>query len=534
MTKTNYRILNDCRGMLEDEIVQTIFEQRGIEDVDHFMNPTEEDLLPLDSLYRVNEAYERVMTAISNNEHIFILADTDLDGITSGAIITRYLKHFTDNIHVYIDEGKQHGLIGQDLSQFKNSNLLIIVDSLDKDISQYKKLKDMGVDIIILDHHAIKESEPYDDYAILVSSQRKYENPQLSGAGVVWKFCKYFDEVNTTDFADELVDLAASGIIGDMMSMTSPENRYIAKIGLSQKINPCIKKIVGSFDFNSTAVAFSLAPIVNAANRIGKNNIALDAFLADDNKQVLAYVKELKKCKELQNKEVERLLPNVIEQCEAQADKKMIVTIIDTPYGISGLLGNKLLEKYQKPILILKDCGDTYSGSMRAVGVPDFRQICNDSGLAKCDGHELAAGVSIKKDDLDKFALYIEETLPELDTNVSVDVDIQLDISDITRNLVDKIKMIDRISGTDFKPIKVFIDGIDEYEIGQMSDYKHLVVKPNDYLQIIKWNFDGSFDDLEEHSLMNDELQVVGVLDSGWLGKKFSLKVICDEIEEVG
>ena len=116
---------------------------------------------------------------------------------------------------------------------------------------------------------------------------------------------------------------------------------------------------------------------------------------------------------------------------------------------------------------------------------------------------------------------------------MSVDVNIQLDISDITRSLVDKIKMIDRISGTDFKPVKVFIDGIDEYEIGQMSDYKHLVIKPNDYLQIIKWNFNGSFDDMEEHSLMNDELQVVGNLDSGWLGRKFSLKVICDEIEEV-
>ena len=173
---------------------------------------------------------------------------------------------------------------------------------------------------------------------------------------------------------------------------------------------------------------------------------------------------------------------------------------------MTRLLGNKLLEKYQKPILILKDYGDTYSGSMRAVGVPDFRKICNDSGLAKCDGHELAAGISIKKDDLDKFTLYIEETLPELDTNVSVDVDIQLDISDITRNLIEKIKMIDRISGTDFKPIKVFIDGINEYEIGQMSDYKHLVVKPNDYLQIIKWNFDGSFDEMEDHSMMNDEL----------------------------
>ena len=96
---------------------------------------------------------------------------------------------------------------------------------------------------------------------------------------------------------------------------------------------------------------------------------------------------------------------------------------------------------------------------------------------------------------MEKFILYIEETLPKLETSVSVDVDIQIDISDVTRKLVKDIKKIDRISGTNFKPVKIFISDIDEYEIGQMSDYKHLVIKPNNYLQIIKWNFNGSFDE---------------------------------------
>ena len=317
------------------------------------------------------------------------------------------------------------------------------------------------------------------------------------------------------------------------MDMTVMENRYIVSKGLEKIYNPAVKKIVGGFEFNSTAIAFSIAPIVNASNRMGKNDVAMKAFLEDENKKVLAYVKELKKCKEDQNIEVDRLLPDVLEQCNSQSDKKIIITYIDTPYGISGLLGNKLLEKYQKPILVLKDTGENYSGSMRAVGVDDFRKICNESGLAKCDGHELAAGITIEKSDIDRFALYIEETLPELNTDVSVDVDIRLDVSDITRKLVENIKKIDRISGTNFKPVKVFINGINEYEIGQMSDYKHLVVKPNDYLQIIKWNFDGSFDEMEDHSMMNDELEVVCTLDSGFLGRKFVLKAVCDEIKEV-
>ena len=352
--------------MYEDEVFNIILKQRSIDNPKHFLNPTEDDLLPLDSLFRIDEAYKRLNQAIDNNESIGILFDTDTDGITSGAIMTRYLQHFTD-IKAFIDEGKQHGLIGQDLTQFDCIDLLIIVDSLDKDVSQYKLLNNMGISVIILDHHAIKESEPYDNYAILVSSQRNYDNTQLSGAGVVWKFCKYLDEQYLTEYADELMDLAACGLVGDMMDMTIMENRYIVSKGLEKIYNPAIKKIVGSFEFNSTAIAFSIAPIVNASNRMGKNKVAMQAFLEDDNKQVLAYIKELKKCKEDQNKEVERLLPDVLQQCNTQLDKKMIITYIDTPYGIAGLLGNKLLEKYQKPILVLKDAGDTDKSVMIAV-----------------------------------------------------------------------------------------------------------------------------------------------------------------------
>lgn len=532
-SKKNYKVLNDCRQMYEDEVFEVILKQRGIEDPEHFLNPTEDDLFPLDNLYRIDEAFDRLDKAIKEDEKIAILFDTDLDGTASGAIITRYLRNFTNNIETYIDEGKQHGLIGQDIEKFFDVDLLIVVDSLDKNEHQYKKLYENKTDVIILDHHAIRESVPYDDYSILVSSQRKYGNPQLSGAGVTWKFCKYIDKQYLTDYADKLADLAACGLVGDMMDMTIMENRYIISKGLSKIYNPAIKKIVGGFEFNSTAISFSVAPIINASNRIGKNDIAMKAFVEDDNKTLLKYMRELKKCRELQNEEVDRILPEAVKSCEDQIDKKMIVIFIETDYGISGLLGNKLLEKYQRPILILKDCGDTYKGSMRATGVDDFRKICNESGLAKADGHELASGIEIKKELLNEFTIYIEETLPELNNDSITNVDIQLDISDVTRKMVDLIKRFDRISGTNFPPVKVYIDNIYDYEIGNMSDYRHLTIKPNDYLLIIKWNYNGSFEEMEDHSLVNDELRVVGTIDSGFLGRKFVLKVVCDEIEEV-
>ena len=533
MTK-NYNILNDCRGMYEEEIFNTILEQRGIDDIEEFLRPTEKNLLPLDSLVNIDYAARRVELAIENKEKVAVLWDTDTDGVSSGAIITRYLDNFLFTQAVpFIDEGKKHGLKGQDLKKFMSFDLLIIVDSLDNSEKQYKELSDNGVDIIILDHHAINSKIPYDDYAILVSSQRSYDNPHLSGSGVVWKFCKYLDNKFGTYYADELMDLAACGLVSDMMDMTVMENRYIVYQGLQQIHNPAIKKVVGSFPFNSTAISFSIAPIINAANRMCENEVAVKAFLADENKTVLKYIKELKGCKEAQNEEVARLLPDVIEQCEQQLHKKMITVLIDTPYGVAGLLGNKLLEKYKRPILVLKDVGNKYAGSMRAIGVDDFREICNDSHLAKVDGHELAAGIQIEKNDFEQFLSYIENNLHELKLDTTVTVDVQIDVSDITRKLIDYIKQIDLVSGENFKSVRFFIDGITDYEIGQMSNYKHLVVKPNDYLQIIKWNFNGSFDEYEDHSMMNDELEIVCSLDSGFLGRKFVLKAVCDDIGEV-
>lgn len=527
--KKKYNILADCRGMYEQEVVDTILEQRGITDPEHFFNPTEEDLLPLDALKNIDRAYELVKKHLDGD--IRILWDVDTDGITSGAIITKYLRDMGATPQAFINDGKAHGLLGQDIERFAGADLLIIVDSLDADCSQYKKIKESGTDIIVLDHHYVSPEQPYNEYVTLVSSQVDYGNPALSGAGVVWKFCKYIDDMELTDFASKYMDLAASGLVADMMDMTNMENRYIVNEGLKQINCLTVKKIIGSFEFNSTAISFSISPLINAAMRTNNSQLALNAFMAEENKEVLACIKALKNCREIQNAEVERLMPEVIRQCEEQINEKIMTVFIDTPYGIGGLFGNKLLEKYQRPLLILKDCGDTWAGSMRAVGVEDFRQMIEDSHLAEAKGHELASGVEIPKKNYDAFLEYIKKALDEIEPKVEVTVDIRLDISDVNRNLIDKIKMIDKVSGTGFKSIRAYIDGICDYEIGQMSDYKHLVVKPQPYIYVIKWNFDGDFEEYEEHAMMNDEVSCVVSLDSGFLGRTFVLKLVCDELE---
>ena len=534
LTKTNYKIIADCKGMYEQEIVDIILENRGISDVEHFLNPQEDDLLPLDSLQRINEARQIIEYGLDNNKNFGVHWDVDTDGVSSGTIMTRYLMNYTDRVSSYINTGKAHGLIGQDLEQFNDVDILIIVDSLDKDTTQYEKLHSQGVQVIVLDHHAIDSNVEYDKYVTLVSSQRDYDNPSLSGAGVVWKFCKYLDEYFMNDYADGYLDLAACGILADVcdVSEDSKENRYIVSEGLKNLKNPAVKKIVGSYEFNSKAILFSVAPLINACCRIGRNNIAMQLFLSDENKEVLALKKQLEECKEIQASELERILPSVYEDFDSQ-NGEVLYTFIDTEYGIGGVIGNKCLEIYNRPMFVLKDCGDKYCGSMRSVGYGDFMALCNNTDLAVLHGHEQASGIEIEKDKFEEFIGVVNEQLSKMEQTTSdeIEVDCEINIEDMTRTLVDKVKEINKISGAGFKPITFKVVNINEYGIGSFKQGKHLVITPTDYIQLIEWNTKADYEVLEDNALMNDPIEVIGELDSGFFARKFMLKVIISDLK---
>lgn len=531
----NYKVIADCRGMYEQEIIDVVMKNRGIKDIAHFLNPIESDLLSLESLRGIDSARQIIEDGLDNNKNFGIHWDVDLDGVASGTIMTRYLKNYTNRVSSYINVGKAHGLIGQDLKRFKDVDILIIVDSLDKNTSQYEKLYNMGTKVIILDHHAINHDADYDKYATLISSQREYGNPQLSGSGVVWKFCKYLDEYFMNDYADNYVDLAACGILADVcdVSENSKENRYIVSEGLKNLKNPAIKKIVGNYEFNSKAILFSIAPLINACCRTDRNDIAMSLFLSDENKEVLALKKQLEECKQIQAEELEKVLPFVYEDLNRQKDTKVLYAIIDSRYGISGLIGSKCVDIYNKPVFILKDCGNKYCGSMRSVGYGNFMALCNNTKMAKLHGHEEASGIEIAKDKFEQFIKTVNKKLKIMEQATSGEtvVDCKINIEDITRALVDRVKEINRVSGTGFKPLKFKVVNINEYCISSFKNGKHLVITPTDYIQLIEWNTKADYEELENDALMNEPLEVIGELDSGWFMKKYMLKVIISNLK---
>ena len=175
---------------------------------------------------------------------ITILQDSDADGLTSSAIIANYIHRIcSKEPTILIHEGKAHGLADIDLDKIvETTSLLIIPDAASNDYEQLKYLHDNGVDIVICDHH---HCEKYSDDAIVVNNQLDdYPNKNFSGAGVTWQLCRQIDELLHFNYANDLVDLCALGLCGDMMDYHEKEVRALVNIGYSNVKNKFFKAFV--------------------------------------------------------------------------------------------------------------------------------------------------------------------------------------------------------------------------------------------------------------------------------------------------
>lgn len=531
-------IINDCTGMYDNEIIETIMQSREIDDVDNFLDPTLENyMLPLGDLKNIDKAVSIILNGLKNGDLFGVYADVDLDGVSATSIMVNYLRTLGIEPIVYCNKGKEHGVNNYNLNKILEDqiNILIIVDSLDRTIDNYKILKENNINTLVLDHHSIDPEIPYSDYITLVSSQNDYENPNLCGAGVTWKVTVALDEAIGTYESANLLSLAMAGTCGDMMDLSknSMENRAIVNEGLKNVTSEALQRIGGGFEWNSKTISFGVAPKVNSCMRMSKNEYALNAFLSDDEKEMKKYVKLLSKCKDEQNAEIDKLYDDAIEQCERQKDNNAIYVIIETDLGIAGLLCNKLMYVYKKPVFCLKEEKYGYSGSCRSVGCGNFLEICNNTGLGKFAGHDEAFGVvSIKYDDFNVFRQIIEEQLSEIEFSTEIDIDAQINIGDVNNNLIDMIKSIDRISGMNF-PSLCFLIEIDDYHVEKVSKDKHLCIRTDNML-FIKWNFndDELYKRLEEAELFQEPIRCWGNLDGSFVYGTYN-KMILDDFEIV-
>ena len=219
-----------------NNILDAILQRRGIEKPRDFLSLDESVIESIHNYKNIEEGYQLLLKHIQNKSKIHIIIDTDTDGITSAALVYLYLKDMENHLETPIEityhqnEGKKHGIILENKKlKLKKIDLLIVPDAGTNDKEQIEQCYEDNVDVLILDHHNLEEENALSTKAILINPQSSpdIKNKNISGVGVVYKFCKYIDSQLRVNFADRYLDLVALGNIADVIDLKEEETRYM-------------------------------------------------------------------------------------------------------------------------------------------------------------------------------------------------------------------------------------------------------------------------------------------------------------------
>ena len=436
-----------------------LLQSKGIQDIDKYINPTEECLQNPTDLDNIENGAKLLKTAIEKEWNILLIIDSDNDGFTSSAIMYQYIKKIAPNINIQyrLHEGKQHGLedhIDWILEHSEDINMVILPDSSSNDFKYHEQLREEGIPCLVLDHH-ITDNE-ISSNAIIINNQlsHNYKNKELTGAGITWQFCRFCDNYFNVNFSKDLIDLAAWGIIGDMGSLLEIENRYIIKNGLENINNYFFKVLIEKQSYSMggevtpITVAFYIVPLVNAMIRVGTMEEKERLFMAFiDGHQMVpcnkrgakgtfeeVAIESARECTNARTRQ-NKILDEMVEAFEIKIhkynlleNKVLFIRLEDEdnyPSVLNGLSAMKLSAKFKKPTIVARLNDEGYDrGSMRGLNqseLTSFKDFLEQSGYFEyVSGHDNAAGTSIRDKDLADFHKYANEVLKDIDFGENV------------------------------------------------------------------------------------------------------------------
>lgn len=440
------KLVNDN---ITSDYTKNLLRSRGVDNIDDFLSPSEKNLQSWEDLDNIKLGVDLVKNTINDKKPYAILIDPDNDGFTSFAILYQYLKRLNPEkeIEYFVHSAKQHGL--EDTYQVFQDKEYSVVFLPDSSSNDGVFAKEINARICVIDHHEI-DNEPSDNMIVINNqSSAKYKNKYLSGAGMVWQFCRAMDYYFGHEWAYDYTDLAAVGICGDAMSGLEIENQYIWSYGFSHINNFFLKTLIDKQNFsmkgivNPTTVAFYISPLLNAATRVGTTEEKLhmaEAFingekLIPSNKKghkgelVALAAEATRECVNAKSRQA-RILDNIEEKIDIKINKKdlLINKVLfvelddddDFPSTLNGLLATRLTNKYSRPTIVARANDDGYiRGSARAIkteNMDSFKQYLEESEMFEYVlGHPLAFGCSISSYNLDKFFSYSNDSLKDVE-----------------------------------------------------------------------------------------------------------------------
>ena len=395
-----------------------------------YLYPTFNELHSPFKLADMDKAVERIHKAIARGEKICIYGDYDTDGTTATALLLNAFRQMDVPADYYIPNrfGEGYGL-SQDtvkkIHQESDAKLLITVDCGITSVSEVALANQLGIDVIITDHHQPEEEQP--PAHALISPKvpgNEYPYTELAGVGLAFKLAQALIQDNSV-FLESLLDLVALGTVVDMAPLTG-ENRILSRLGLAEldkRERPGIHalcEVAGhkiDTPLDGYALSFKLGPRINAAGRMDTAHKVVDLLTTDDEDVATRIASQLNQ-ENQRRKEVEKHIQDdaseMIEQ-EVGDDTIGIVVASDRwdekAQGIVGIVAANLMRTYYKPTVVLAINGDEATGSGRCIegmNLADSFVACTDL-LVKHGGHAAAAGLTIKTKNIPKFKKAFDE-----------------------------------------------------------------------------------------------------------------------------
>jgi single-stranded-DNA-specific exonuclease len=393
---------------------------------------------PLESpfmLADMDKAVNRILEAIEDGERIAVYGDYDCDGVTATALLVSYLQSAGADVIYYVPQREKEGYglnkPAIDVLKGQNTNLIVTVDNGVSAHEEVAYAATMGIDVVITDHHTPRETLPQ---AVAVVNPRRSDDQsafkELAGAGVAFKLVCALENAPPEELLEYYADFAALGSIADIVPLVG-ENRVIARHGIERIAGSdrpgfmALAEIAGIGEKpNCEAIAFGLAPRINAAGRMSVADDAIEMLLTEDpdyaeetSRLINGHNDERKKTEDLILLETDRLLA----ENPAILDERIIILCgRDWHHGVVGIVSARIAKRHGKPCILFSLDGDSARGSGRSIegfSLIEAITACSER-LTRFGGHTLAAGLTLPVADVEAFTreilAYSRERYPDM------------------------------------------------------------------------------------------------------------------------
>ena len=530
-----------------DAVLAQLLVDRGIttyEEAKRFFRPSLDQLHDPYLMKDMDKAVKRIEQAITNEEHILVFGDYDVDGTTAVALVYSYIQSFYSKVDRYIPDRYKEGYgvsyQGIDYAVERGIKLIIALDCGIKSIDHVEYAKGKGVDFVICDHHLPGEQIP-DAVAVLDPKQKdcSYPYDELCGCGVGFKLVQALagNRQQTIDDLIPYLDLVVTAIGADIVPITG-ENRILAHFGLkviNSNPRPGIQALLNVYSQSSYTVSdivFKVAPKINAAGRIQHGNYAVDLLTrfsmreAEETAQMIIAFNEERKV--LDHNITEEAKDQIVENLEI--NNKSTVVFNETWHkGVIGIVASRLIETYYRPTVVFTQSGEVLAASARSVKNFDLYaalEACSDE-LIQFGGHMYAAGMTCKKENYHKFKAKFEEvvsnTIQERDLIPEVEIDAVLNFADITPKFCRILRQFEPFGPENMNPVfltKNVYDTGYARGLGVNQDHLKMYVRQRGHLDkgfsAIGFSFGKFLDDIQNRSFFD---LVYSIEENEWKGE---------------